>query len=71
MNTHNVNWNGEQVHVELADDYIFIVHLKDKTVRIQYKPDNEGADHWIDLEHDRETEEAVSLGEQLGPLIEK
>jgi hypothetical protein len=71
MENFNINYNNSPIHIERLDHNTFCVHLPERNVRLQYKPDNEGADHWLDLDSNRETEETKQLGEQLESLIDK
>ncbi len=71
MRQDQIRYNNTPVQVDRLGDDTFCVHLPGKDVRIQYKPDNEGADHWLDLDSDHETEETKALGEQLGELLKK
>jgi hypothetical protein len=64
-----IRYNNAPVQVDRLNDDTFCVHLPGRDVRIQYKADNEGADHWLDLESNHETEETKALGEQLGELL--
>jgi hypothetical protein len=69
MNTKHIHYKGQQVEVDILEDDIFCVYLPGKKLRLQYKPDNEGADHWLDLESNHETDEAVELGEEIGKFF--
>lgn len=71
MRQDQIRYNNAPVQVDRLGDDTFCVHLPERDVRIQYKPDNEGADHWLDLDSDHETEETKALGEQLGELLKK
>ena len=66
-----INYNNAPVNVDRVDRDTFCVHLSGRDVTIQYRLDNEGADHWLDLATDHETEETKKLGEQLAPLLKK
>jgi hypothetical protein len=66
-----IHYNNSPVSIDRIDRETFCVHLPGRDLRIQYQPDNEGADHWLDLETNRETEQTKALGEQLEPLLEK
>ena len=66
-----INYNNSPVNVDRIDRDTFCVHLAGRDVTIQYRPDNEGADHWLDLATDHETEETRKLGEQLASLLKK
>lgn len=69
MRQDQIRYNNTPVQVDRLSEDTFCVHLPERDVRIQYKPDNEGADHWLDLDSDHETEETKALGEQLGSLL--
>ena len=71
MGQTQISYNNSPVQVDRLNEDTFCVHLPQRDVRIQYKPDNEGADHWLDLDTDHETEETKALGEQLGGLLKK
>lgn len=64
-----IRYNNAPVNIDRIDDQTFCVHLPDRDLRLQYRADNEGADHWLDLELNRETEQTRQLGEQLAPLL--
>lgn len=66
-----IRYNESPVEIERLDRNTFCVHLPGRDLRLQYQPDNEGADHWLDLDTNHETEETRQLGEQLGPYIEE
>jgi hypothetical protein len=69
MKSHQINYNDTPVNIDRLDRETFCVHLPERDVTIQYRADNEGADHWLDLATDHETEETKKLGEQLAPLL--
>jgi len=71
MGQTQINYNNSPVNVDRLNENTFCVHLPQRDVRIQFKPDNEGADHWLDLDSDHETEETKALGEQLGGLLKQ
>jgi hypothetical protein len=71
MKALQIDYNNATVPIERIDDDTFCVHLPDNDLRIQYQPDNEGADHWIDLNSNKETEQTIKLGEQLAAFLEK
>jgi hypothetical protein len=69
MKPMQIQYNNAPVTIDRIDKHTFCVHLPEKDVRVQYKADNEGADHWLDLDTNHETEQTKQLGEQLGPLL--
>jgi hypothetical protein len=69
MEALQIQYNNSPVSIDRIDRDTFCVHLPERDIRIQYKPDNEGADHWLDLDSNRETEQTKQLGEQLGSLL--
>ena len=71
MKPMQIRYNNSPVDIDLLDRNTFCVHLPDKDIRVQYQPDNEGADHWLDLDTNHETEQTKALGEQLSRLLEK
>lgn len=66
-----ITFNNAPVDVDRLDEHTFCVHLPGRDVRLQYRSDNEGADHWLDLDSDHETSETKQLGEVLAPLLRK
>lgn len=66
-----IRYNDSPVNIERLDRNTFCVHLPGRDLRLQYQEDNEGADHWLDLDTNHETEETKALGEQLGDLVIK
>lgn len=66
----SIQFDNRSVPIDRIGSDTFCVHLPDRDVRIQYQPDNEGADHWIDLDTNHETTETKQLGEELGRLLE-
>lgn len=71
MDQLQIRYNNAPVNIDRVDRDTFCVHLPEKDLRLQYRADNEGADHWLDLDSNRETEQTRQLGEQIGPLLEK
>jgi len=71
MKPFQINYNNSPVNYERLDRDTFCVHLPERDVTIQYRSDNEGADHWLDLDTNHETEETKQLGEQLAPLLKE
>lgn len=71
MNPLQINYNNSPVTIDRLDRDTFCVHLPDRDLRIQYRADNEGADHWLDLGTNHETEETKKIGEQLAPLLKE
>jgi hypothetical protein len=69
MKPMQIQYNNSPVSIDRIDRDTFCVHLPDRDIRVQYKPDNEGADHWLDLDSNHETEETKALGEQLDALL--
>ena len=69
MNRHQIRMNDQPIEVERVNHNTFNVQLGNKSLCIQYKQDNEGADHWIDLNTNHETEETKAIGEQLEELF--
>ncbi len=70
MREMQIRYNNSPVQVDRLNEDTFCVHLPERDVRIQFKSDNEGADHWLDLDSNHETEETKALGEQLGGLLD-
>lgn len=66
-----ITYNNSPVNIDRLDRETFCVHLPDRDVTIQYRADNEGADHWLDLSTNHETEQTKALGEQLAPLLKE
>ena len=66
-----IRYNNNPVSIDRLDRDTFCVHLPERDLTIQYRPDNEGADHWLDLATDHETEETKKIGEQLAPLLKE
>ncbi len=69
MKTEKISLNGQSLNVDFITEDTFCIHFADRDIHLQYKQDNEGADHWIDLSTNDETEEAVALGELIKPFI--
>jgi hypothetical protein len=69
MKPMQIQYNNAAVTIDRIDKLTFCVHLPERDIRVQYKADNEGADHWLDLDTNHETEQTKQLGEQLGPLL--
>ncbi len=69
MNTHQIRLNDQPAEVQRIDHHTFNVNVDGRDIRLQYRQDNEGADHWIDLNSNHETEETKAIGEQLQELI--
>lgn len=67
-NIFRIRVNNEPAEVEKVDHNTFTVHTGSRDIRVQYREDNEGAAHWIDLNTYHETEEAKLIGEQLEQL---
>ncbi|HEX6914595.1 MAG TPA: hypothetical protein VF145_05115 [Chitinophagaceae bacterium] len=70
MNKSEIRYNNQPVSIDRIDRNTFCVHLPNRDLRLQYQPDNEGADHWLDLDSNRETEETRVLGEQLSSMVD-
>ena len=71
MKTEKINYNGTSLDVDVISSDTFCVHLDRRDIHLQYRQDNEGADHWVDLDTNDETDESMKLGEALEPLLQQ
>jgi hypothetical protein len=67
----SIRYNDAPVEIDRVGRDTFCVHLPGRDLTIQYRADNEGADHWLDLATDHETEETKKIGEQLASLLKQ
>ena len=65
METFNIHYNNTDIRVEQSAKGRFIVHLPGKTMCLNLKQDNEGANHWFEDNKDNETQETRTIGETI------
>jgi hypothetical protein len=66
-----IQYNNAPISIDRIDRDTFCVHLPGRDLRLQHRADNEGADHWLDLDTNHETDETKKLGAQLEDLLDK
>ncbi|MEZ2443319.1 hypothetical protein AB6805_16460 [Chitinophaga sp. RCC_12] len=66
MDTFNIQLGNHETGVTRRDEDVFIVRLPEKTIYVEKRQDNEGANHWFEQGKDNET----SLTANIGAAIE-
>ncbi|MGF6849052.1 hypothetical protein QFZ51_004287 [Chitinophaga sp. W3I9] len=66
MDTFNIQLDNHETGVTRHDEDVFIVRLPEKTIYVEKRQDNEGANHWFEQGKDNET----SLTANIGAAIE-
>lgn len=62
MSDFHIQLQGHDIGVTRQDENIFIVRLRDKTIHLHRKQDNEGASHWFEEGKDNETSQTEAIG---------
>lgn len=62
MSTFHIQLDQQEIGVTRQDENIFIVRLPEKTIHLEKRQDNEGANHWFEEGKDNETTQTAAIG---------
>jgi hypothetical protein len=62
MSTFHIQLDQHEISVTQQDENIFIVRLPEKTIHLEKRQDNEGANHWFEEGKDNETSQTEAIG---------
>lgn len=62
MSTFHVEIDNHEISVRQEDENGFIVRIPEKTIHLQRRQDNEGANHWFEDGKDNETVLTANIG---------
>lgn len=62
MSSFHIQLNNHEIGVVRQDEDVFIVRLPEKTIHLEKREDNEGANHWFEEGKDNETTQTSQIG---------
>ncbi len=62
MSSFHIQLDQHEIGVTRQDENIFIVRLPEKTIHLEKRQDNEGANHWFEEGKDNETTQTAAIG---------
>lgn len=71
MDSFNIQLNNHETGVTRRDEDVFIVRLPEKTIYLEKRQDNEGANHWFEQGKDNETTLTANIGAAIETWLAK